>query len=88
MRDCQVGPAVSTECYAHSFLDFEDLPCFGRFLIALFLFHRAFRQDTFWALVLCGMRVGRLPHIRIMGVMRFPSGLALGSLDFDAAAKM
>ena len=68
--------------YAHSFFNSKDLPFLSMFVIALYLAHRAFRRDTLGAFVLCGIAVGLLTNIRIMGVMLFPAVIALRGIDF------
>ena len=72
--------------YAHSFFNPKDLPFLSMFMIALYLIHRAFRRDTVWAFLLCGVGVGLLINIRIMGVMLFPAVLAMRACDFFYAS--
>ena len=67
--------------YAHSFFNTKDLPFLNMFIIALYLIHRAFRRDTVWAFALCGVGVGILANIRIMGVMLIPAALGMLALD-------
>ena len=68
--------------YAHSFVNSKDLPFLSMFMIALYLAHRAFRRDTLGAFILCGVAVGLLINIRIMGLMLLPAVLALRGLDW------
>ena len=68
--------------YAHSFFNSKDLPFLSMFMIALYFLHRAFRRDTLGAFILCGMAVGLLSNIRIMGLMLFPAVIAMRGLDF------
>ena len=68
--------------YAHSFFNSKDLPFLSMFMIALYLIHRTFRRDSVWAFALCGVGVGLLMNIRIMGVMLVPA--VLGTLALDA----
>ena len=68
--------------YAHSFFNSKDLPFLSMFMIALYLVHRAFRRDTLGAFILCGIAVGLLINIRIMGLMLLPAVLALRGLDW------
>ena len=63
--------------YAHSFFNSKDLPFLSMFMVTLYLTHRAFRKETVGAFVLCGVGVGILTNLRIMGVMLFPAVLAL-----------
>ena len=67
--------------YAHSFFNSKDLPFLSMFMVALYLTHRAFRRDTLGAFILCGVAVGLLTNIRIMGLMLFPAVLAMRGLD-------
>lgn len=67
--------------YAASFFNSKDLPFLGMFMIALCLTHRAFRKDTVGAFLLCGVGVGILVNLRIMGIMMFPAILAMRGLD-------
>ena len=68
--------------YAHSFFNTKDVPFLGMFVICLFLVHRAFRKDTVGAFVLCGMGIGLLGNVRIMGLMLLPAVAAMRALDF------
>ena len=67
--------------YAHSFFNSKDLPFLSMLMIALYFTHRAFRRDTLGAFILCGVVVGLLSNIRIMGVMLFPAVIAMRGLD-------
>ncbi len=67
--------------YAESFVNTKDLPLLSMFMIALFLAHRAFRKDTVGAFLLCGVAVGILVNIRILGVFLFAAVLAISALD-------
>ncbi len=71
--------------YAHSFFNSKDLPFLSMFMVALYLTHRAFRKETVGAFVLCGVSVGMLTNLRIMGVMLYPAVLALRGLDLGQA---
>ncbi len=72
--------------YAESFVNTKDLPLAAMFMVALFLTHRAFSKDTVGAFLLCGLAVGILINIRILGVVLFAAVLAVRALDllFDA----
>ena len=72
--------------YAHSFFNTKDIPFLSMFMIALFLIHRAFRKDTFWTFALCGVGVGILTNLRIMGLMLFAAVLAMRALDLIHAS--
>ena len=67
--------------YAHSFVNSKDLPFLSMLMIALYFTHRAFRRDTLGAFIVCGVAVGLLSNIRIMGLMLFPAVIALRGLD-------
>ena len=71
--------------YAHSFFNSKDVPFLATFMIALWLAHRAFRRDTLAAFLLCGVGVGLLANLRIMGVLLFAAVLALRALDLALA---
>ena len=73
--------------YAHSFFNSKDLPFLSMFMVTLYVTHRAFRRDTVGAFVLCGVCVGVLTNLRIMGVMLFPMVLALRGLDLGWARR-
>ena len=72
--------------YAESFVNTKDLPLVAMFMVALFLTHRAFNKDTVEAFLLCGLAVGILINIRILGVVLFAAVPAVRALDllFDA----
>ena len=67
--------------YAHSFFNPKDLPFLSMFMVSLYLAHRAFRTQTVGAFLVCGVSVGVLTNLRIMGGMVFPAVLALRGLD-------
>ena len=73
--------------YAHSFFNSKDLPFLSMFMVTLYVTHRAFRRDTVGAFVLCGVCVGVLTNLRIMGMMLYPAVLALRGLDLGQAGK-
>ena len=68
--------------YADSFTNSKDLPFLSMLMIALYCLHRAFRRDTLGAFILCGIAVGLLTNIRIMGLMLFPAVIVMRGLDF------
>ena len=72
--------------YAESFFNTKDLPFLSMFMIALLLVHRAFRKDDFAAFISCGLAVGVLTNIRILGVMLFVAVIGLRLLDLLLAA--
>ena len=76
---------VQPRLYAHSFFNSKDLPFLSMFMVTLYVTHRAFRTETVGAFVLCGVSVGILTNLRIMGVMLFPAVLALRGLDLVQA---
>ncbi len=67
--------------YAHSFFNSKDLPFLSMFMVSLYATHRAFRKETVGAFLLCGVCVGLLTNLRIMGVMLLPAVLGLRGLD-------
>ncbi len=67
--------------YANSFFNSKDIPFLSMFMASLYLTHRAFLKNTVRAFLLCGVSVGILTNLRIMGVMLFPAILALRGLD-------
>ena len=71
--------------YAHSFVNSKDLPFLSMFVVALYLIHRAFRRDTLGAFILCGVAVGLLSNIRIMGLMLLPAVIVMRGLDLGYA---
>ena len=71
--------------YAHSFYNSKDVPFLAMFMISLYLVHRAFRRDTLGAFLLCGVGVGLLVNLRIMGIVLFAAVLALRALDLALA---
>ena len=73
--------------YAHSFINSKDVPFLSAFMIALYLIHRAFRRDSVWAFALCGVCVGLLVNIRIMGAILIPAVLGMLALDAFYAMK-
>ena len=75
--------------YAESFVNTKDLPLAAMFMVALFLTHRAFSKDTVGAFLLCGLAVGILINIRILGVVLFAAVPAVRALDllFDTRGR-
>ena len=71
--------------YGQSFFNPKDVPFLAAFMIALYLVHRAFRRDTLGAFLLCGVGVGLLTNLRIMGIVLFAAVLALRALDLAFA---
>ena len=67
--------------YANSFFNANDVPFLAMFMIALYLVHRAFRRETLGAFLLCGVGIGLLVNLRIMGIGLFAAVLALRALD-------
>lgn len=68
--------------YAHSFINTKDLPFLSMFMIALFLIDLGFRKGTARAFLLCGVGIGILTNIRILGVMLFAAVLVMQFFDF------
>lgn len=73
--------------YAHSFFNSKDVPFLGMFMIALYLVHRAFGRNTIAAFALCGLGVGLLTNLRIMGVMLFAAVAAMRACDLFHAVR-
>ena len=67
--------------YPHSFYNSKDVPFLALFMIALYLLERALRRDTAAAFALCGVGVGVLVNLRVMGIM-LPAAVA-GLLALD-----
>ena len=67
--------------YAHSFINWKDVPFLSAFMVSLYLVHRAFRRETLGAFLLCGAVVGLLVNLRVMGIALFAAVLALRALD-------
>ena len=67
--------------YAHSFYNSKDVPFLALFMIALYLLERAFRRDAAAAYAACGVAVGMLVNLRVMGVMLFAAAAGLRALD-------
>ena len=71
--------------YAHSFFNSKDLPFLAAFMIALYLVQHAFRRDTVAAFAACGVGVGVLINLRIMGALLFAAVAGLRALDLMLA---
>ncbi len=71
--------------YAHSFFNTKDIPFLTLFMIALYLLERAFRRGTAAAFAACGVSVGVLINVRVMGVMLFAAAVGLRALDLALA---
>lgn len=67
--------------YAYSFFNSKDLPFLSMFMVSFYLTYRAFRMETVGTFLLCGVSVGVLANLRIMGIMLVPVMLALRGLD-------
>ena len=67
--------------YAHSFFNSKDIPFLAMFMVALYLLQRAFRRDTAGAFALCGLGVGVLVNLRVMGLLLAAAVPALRALD-------
>lgn len=77
---------IHPRLYAASFVNSKDVPFLGMFMIALFFLHRAFRKDTAFAFMLCGVAVGLLVNVRIVGVLLFAVVAGLRLLDLMRAS--
>ena len=68
--------------YAHSFFNSKDIPFLSMFMICLYLVHRAFGRDGgWWWFAVCGIGVGLLINLRIMGVVLLAAVAAMLMLD-------
>ena len=72
--------------YAHSFFNSKDVPFAAMFMIALYLTHRAFRRDTLGAFLACGIGLGLLINLRLLGLALLAAVLALRGMDLLFAA--
>ena len=72
--------------YAHSFFNNKDIPFAALFVIALYFSHRAFRRDTIYAFLLCGIGVGLAINVRPFGLMLLPLILAMRAPDLWQAS--
>ena len=73
--------------YAHSFFNSKDVPFLVAFVIALYLVHRAFRRDTLAAFLLCGVGIGLLVNLRVMGLLLVAAVLVMRALDLALARR-
>ena len=71
--------------YAHSFFNTKDPPFLSAFAISLYLIHSAFGRDNARAFALCGLSVGLLMNIRVLGAVLFLAVVGLLALDFARA---
>ena len=71
--------------YAHSFFNSKDAPFLSAFAISLYLIHRAFGRDNARSFALCGLSVGLLMNIRVLGAALFLAVVGLLALDFARA---
>ena len=78
---------LSPRLYAHSFVNTKDLPFLSMFAIVLFFVHRAFRQESIRAFLLCGVLAGLLINLRVMGATLVVAVLALRGWDFFLASR-
>ena len=67
--------------YAHSFFNSKDIPFLSMFMICLYLIHRSFSRGNVWWFVLCGIGVGILINIRIMGIVLLLAVVGMRILD-------
>ena len=72
--------------YAHSFYNSKDIPFLVAFMVSLYLLQRAFRRETLAAFLLCGVGVGLLVNLRVMGLLLFAAVLVLRALDLAVAS--
>ena len=79
---------LAPRIYAHSFFNSKDVPFLVMFMISLYLVHRAFRRDTLAAFLLCGVGIGLLVNLRVMGIVLFAAMLGLRALDLAVAGSV
>lgn len=72
--------------YTHSFFNTKDIPFLSMFMIALFLTHRALKKNDILTFMLCGLAVGVLMNLRVMGAVLFATVLAMRVLDMYYAS--
>ena len=72
--------------YAHSFINTKDIPFLSMFMIALFLTHRALKKNDILTFMLCGLAVGVLINLRVMGAVLLATVLAMRVLDMYYAS--
>ena len=73
--------------YAHSFFNSKDVPFLAAFMISLYLVHRAFRRETLESFLLCGVGIGLLVNLRVMGMALFAAVLVPRALDLPGAGR-
>ena len=71
--------------YAHSFFNTKDPPFLAAFMIALYLAQHAFRRNTVATFAACGVGVGALINLRIMGALLLAAVAGLRALDLMLA---
>lgn len=72
--------------YAHSFFNSKDIPFLSMFMICLYLIHRSFSNGNVWQFVLCGIGVGILINLRIVGIMLLLAVIGMRTLDIFQAS--
>ncbi len=73
--------------YAHSFINSKDAPFLSAFAISLWLTHWAFGRSRAWAFALCGVSVGLLMNIRVLGAILFLAVAGMLALDLALAVR-
>ena len=68
--------------YGHSFFNTKDIPFLSMLMFALCCVHWALRRGTVGAFLVCGVAVGILCNLRIMGAMLLPAVLAMRGCDW------
>ena len=71
--------------YAASFPNSKDVPFLSLFMLALWLLHWTLRRGSLQAWLLCGVGVGALANVRIMGLMLVGAALALQACEWRRA---
>lgn len=68
--------------YAHSFVNSKDVPHLSMFMIVLFLVHRAFDKDKKLTFVACGLGIGLLVNMRVMGAIMLVAVAGMRCIDY------
>ena len=71
--------------YVHSIINSKDPAALALFMVSLYLIHRAFRRETLGAFLLCGIGIGLVTNLRIVGIVLFAAVLSLRALDLAFA---
>ena len=73
--------------HAYSFINTKDVPFLSLFMVSLLAAHHAFHRCTVRAFLVCGVSIGVLANLRIMGVGLFVAVVGLWTLVFLLSRK-